>query len=138
MSSGPSHLVHNIPSTSSPLEDNNTYPSTVPPITSQDPLYSHIFHCDEYILEEITTPNFPWNALHHRDIFLSNESFHSHEANISPMVKIYISIKPGSYKKSPLVLHAPLRNSHITKLSFRNTKIFFHVHIQRFLISILL
>jgi hypothetical protein len=53
MSSEPSHPVHDIPSTSSPLEDNNTYPLTVPPAISQDPLYSHIFHCDEDILEEL-------------------------------------------------------------------------------------
>jgi hypothetical protein len=76
MSNGPSHPVHNIWSTSSPLEDNNTYPLTVPPITSQDPLYSHIFHCDEDILEELTTSNFPWNALHHRALFLSQEAFY--------------------------------------------------------------
>jgi hypothetical protein len=76
MSSEPSHLVHDIPSTSSSLEDNNTYPLTVPPTISQDPLYSRIFHCDEDILEELTTPDFPWNVLHHRALFLSQEVFH--------------------------------------------------------------
>jgi hypothetical protein len=131
MSSEPSHPIHDIPSTSSPLEDNNTYPLTVPPVTSQDPLYSHIFHCDKDILEELTTPNFPWNALHHRALFLSQEAFHpptqaslcaiktkdfiplghidwfnnpipapddfeeGNMDNISPTVKIDISIKPG-------------------------------------------
>jgi hypothetical protein len=40
--------------------------------------------------------------------------------------------------KSPLALHPPLRNSHLTKLSFRNIVIFFHGHIQIFPDSILL
>jgi hypothetical protein len=48
---------------------------TVANITSQDPLYSSIFHCDEDILEELTTLYFPWNALHHRELFLSHEAF---------------------------------------------------------------
>jgi hypothetical protein len=65
MSSETSHPVHNIPSTSPSLEDNNTHPLTVPPVTSSDPLYSHTFHCDEDILEELTTIDCPWNALHH-------------------------------------------------------------------------
>jgi hypothetical protein len=116
---------------SSPLEDNNTYPLIVPPTISQDPLYSLIFHYDEDILEEMTTPDFPWNVLHHRALFLSQEVFHpldqaslcvietkdfiplghidwfknpipspdafeeGNMANISPTVKIDISIKPG-------------------------------------------
>jgi hypothetical protein len=76
MSNEPSHPVHNIPSMSSTLEDNNIYPLTVPPAISQDPMYSRIFHCDEYILEEMTTHDFPWNALHHQALFLSQEVFH--------------------------------------------------------------
>jgi len=76
MTSGPLHPVHNIPSASSPLENNNTYPLTIPPLTLQDPLYSHIFQYDEDILEELTTPHFPWNALYHRACFLSQEAFH--------------------------------------------------------------
>jgi hypothetical protein len=131
MSSEPSHPIHNIPSTSSSLEVNDTSPLTVPPTISQDPLYSRIFHCDEDILEELTTPDFPWNVLHHRALFLSQEVFHPPDqaslcaietkdfippghvdwfknpipapdafeegnmANISPTVKIDISIKPG-------------------------------------------
>jgi hypothetical protein len=76
MSSGPSHPVHDISSTSSPLEDNNTYPLTVPPVTSQDPPYSHIFHYNKDILEELTTLDCPWNVLHHRELFLLEEAFH--------------------------------------------------------------
>jgi hypothetical protein len=73
MSSEPSHHSCDTPSTSSPLEDNHTV--TVTHVTSPDPLYSRIFHCDEDILEELTTPDFPWNALHHRALFLSQEAF---------------------------------------------------------------
>jgi hypothetical protein len=114
---------------SSPLEENNTYLLTAPAATSQDPLYSHIFHCNKDILEELTTPDFPWNVLHRRALFLSHEVFHpptqasicaiktkdfislghidwfknpipapnafeGNMANISPTVKIGISIKP--------------------------------------------
>jgi hypothetical protein len=76
MSSGPSCPVHDTSPASSPLEDNNTYLLTVPPITSQDPLYSRIFHYDEDILQELNTPNFPCNVLHHRALLLSQEAFH--------------------------------------------------------------
>jgi hypothetical protein len=100
-------------------------------VTYLNHLYSLIFHCDEDIVEEITTPDFPWNALHHRVLFLSHKSFdppnqgsicaiktkdfipsghidwfnnpiptpnsfeEGNMANISPTIKIYISIKPG-------------------------------------------
>jgi hypothetical protein len=108
---------------------------TVPPVTSQDPLYSRIFHCDEDSLEELTTPDHPWNSLHHRAFFLSQNAFHppsqasicivktkdfihlghidwfnnpipspyafeeGNMANISPTVKIDISIKPRIVKE---------------------------------------
>ena len=39
-------------------------------ITHHDPLYSHHFHNDEEILEELHSPDFPWDALHHRALFL--------------------------------------------------------------------
>jgi hypothetical protein len=57
------------PSMSSPLEDKHTV--TITNITPLNPLYSRIFHCDEDILEELTTPDFPWDQLHHKVIFLS-------------------------------------------------------------------
>jgi hypothetical protein len=129
MSSTSSHHSFDTPSTSSPPEDNHTV--TVTNVTSPNPLYSCIFHCDEDILEKLTTPDYPWNTLHHRVLFLSHESFDSpsqasicaietkdfipsghidwfnnpihapdafeegNMANISPTVKIDISIKPG-------------------------------------------
>jgi hypothetical protein len=74
MSNSPSHPVHDITSTSSPLENNHTL--TIPPVTSHDPLYSPFFHCDEDISEELTTPDFPWNALHRQALFLTQEVFH--------------------------------------------------------------
>jgi hypothetical protein len=72
MLSMPSHHSCDTPSTSLPSEDNHMV--TVTKVPSLDPLYSHIFHHDEDILEEITTLNFLWNALHHRVLFLSQEA----------------------------------------------------------------
>jgi hypothetical protein len=56
-----------------PPEDNHmmTITNVVPP----DPLYSRQFHCNEDILEELTTPDFPWDPLHHRVLFLSQDAF---------------------------------------------------------------
>jgi hypothetical protein len=48
---------------------------TVTEVTPLDPLYSCQFHCDEDILEELNTLDFPWDALHHRALFLSQEAF---------------------------------------------------------------
>jgi hypothetical protein len=100
-------------------------------ITPPDPLYSRRFQCDEEILEELQCPDSPWDALHHRALFLpqetpmppSHNSIFAVEtkdfipsgmidwfnnpipapdafeegnlANISPTIKIDISIKPG-------------------------------------------
>jgi hypothetical protein len=74
MTRQPSQHSFDTLSTSSPLENNHT--ATVTPITSLDPLYSHIFHYVKDILEELTTTDFPWNMLHHRALFLSQEFFH--------------------------------------------------------------
>jgi hypothetical protein len=104
---------------------------TVTEITPRDPLYSRCFQCDEDILEEMQCPDSPWDALHHRALFLPQEALMppSHNpifavetkdfipsgtvdwfknpipapdafeegnlANISPTIKIDISIKPG-------------------------------------------
>jgi hypothetical protein len=54
------------PASSSP-EDNHTV--TVTDITLYDPLYSRQFHCDKDILEELNTPDYPWDVLHHRALF---------------------------------------------------------------------
>jgi hypothetical protein len=103
---------------------------TVTEITPHDPLYSRRFQCDEEILEELQHPDSPWDALHHRALFLSQDALMppSHNpiyavetkyfipsgtidwfnnpipapdafeegnlANISPTIKIDISIKP--------------------------------------------
>jgi hypothetical protein len=71
LSSMPSHHLCDTPSTSSPLEDNHKV--TVTNVSSLDPLYSLLSHCEEDILVELTTPDFTWNALHHRALFLSQE-----------------------------------------------------------------
>jgi hypothetical protein len=102
---------------------------TITHVTSPNPLYSLIFHYNKDILEELTTPNCPWNSFHHIVRFLSQEAFdpsiqasicaieakdfipswhidwfnnpipnpdafeEGNMANISPTVKIDISIK---------------------------------------------
>jgi hypothetical protein len=71
MSNMSSHHSCDTCSTSSPSKYNHTV--IVTNFTSPDPLYSLTFHCDEDILEELNTPDFPWNALHHREIFLSQK-----------------------------------------------------------------
>jgi hypothetical protein len=73
MSSEPLQSHYVIPPASSSLEENHT--TTVTDITLLDPLYSGQFHCDEDILEELTIPDFPWDALHHRALFFSQEAF---------------------------------------------------------------
>jgi hypothetical protein len=49
--------------------------SHLPVHTSEDPLFSYIFQSDEDILEAMTTPDCPWDAMHHRSFFLSQEAF---------------------------------------------------------------
>jgi hypothetical protein len=111
----------------SPAGGNHTITQTTP----HDPLYSCHFQYDEEILEELQHPNSPWDALHHRALFLPQEALMppSHNlifavetkdfipsgtvdwfnnpipapdtfeegnlANISPTIKIDISIKLG-------------------------------------------
>ena len=107
---------------------------TITEITPHDPLYSLRFQCDEEILEELQCLDFPWDALHHRALFLPQETFmppslnpvyavetkdfipsgtidwfnnpipapdafeEGNLANISPTIKIDISIKPGIFR----------------------------------------
>jgi hypothetical protein len=104
---------------------------TITEITPHDPLYSRRFQCDEEILEELQRPDSPWDALHHRALFLPQEALmppsqnpiyavetkdfipsgpidwfnnpipapdafeEGNLANISPTIKIDISIKNG-------------------------------------------
>ena len=83
---------------------------TVTEITPHDPLYSRRFQYDEDILEELQRPDSPWDALHHRALFLPQEALmppsrnpipapdafeEGNLANISPTIKIDISVKPG-------------------------------------------
>jgi hypothetical protein len=43
-------------------------------VTPLDPLYSRRFQCDKDILEELQCPDSPWDALHHRALFLLQEA----------------------------------------------------------------
>jgi hypothetical protein len=126
MSTKPSPSPNVAPSTS-PTRGNHS----ITEVTPHDPLYSHHFQCDEAILEELQCPDSPWDALHHRALFLPQEALmppdqnpiyavetkdfipsrlidwfnhpipvpdtfeEGNMANISPTIKIDISIKNG-------------------------------------------
>jgi hypothetical protein len=130
-------------------------------------LYSRQFHCDEDILEELTTPDYPWDALHHQVLLFHKEAFtppnqhpiyavktkdfipsghidwfnnpipapdafeEGNMANISPTIKIDISIKNGVVEEITIGAHALLKKSPPTKPSSKNTGIFFPGHTQR-------
>jgi hypothetical protein len=66
MSSEPSPSPCIVPLASSSLGGSQM--KTVTDITLHDPLYSHHFHCDEEILEELNNPNYPWDVLHHHTL----------------------------------------------------------------------
>jgi hypothetical protein len=69
MSSEPSPSPNIAPS-ASPTGGNHS----ITEVTSHDPLYSCRFQCDEEILEELQCPDSPWDALHHRALFLPQEA----------------------------------------------------------------
>jgi hypothetical protein len=141
MSSAPSSTIPpSVPS----VGGNHTSTEITPP----DPLYSRRFQCDEEILEEIQCPDSPWDALHHRALFLPQEALMppSHNsifavetkdfipsgmidwfnnpiptpdafeegnlANISPTIKIDISIKPGVVEE--IIIGAACTHEEIT------------------------
>jgi hypothetical protein len=68
MSSELSQPTFATPSTSSPHKDNHMV--IVTNVTSPDTLHSHIFHCDEDILEELTTLDFPFRFIQQINIKL--------------------------------------------------------------------
>jgi hypothetical protein len=72
MSSEPSQSHCIVPPASSSPEDHHMMKVT--DISLLDPLYSHQFHCDEDILEELNTPDYPWDVLHHRALFFPQEA----------------------------------------------------------------
>jgi hypothetical protein len=67
MSSEPSQFHYIIPPASS--SPGGSHMAIIIDITPYDPLYSRQFHCDEDILEELNTPDYPWDVLHHRALF---------------------------------------------------------------------
>jgi hypothetical protein len=141
-----------------PQDTNTSHPLDQ---TSEDPLFSHIFQYDEDILEAMTTPNYPWDAMHHRSFFLSQESFQpcldTHVcvietkyfippdmwigsriqsphltllkkgtwSNISPTIKIDISVKLNIFEEITLGAACSPKKSPLTSLSFRIFGMFF-------------
>jgi hypothetical protein len=65
-------------------------------ITHHDPLYSHCFQNDEEILEELNNPDSPWDALHHRALFLPQEALMPPNQNPVYTVKTKDFIPPGT------------------------------------------
>jgi hypothetical protein len=66
--------------------------SHLPVHTSKDPLFSYIFQSDEDILEDMTTLDYPWDVMHRRSFFLSQEAFqpsidtHAHAIEIKDFI----------------------------------------------------
>jgi hypothetical protein len=99
MSSQPS-LPAYIPPLAPPIGANHT--STE--ITHHDLLYSRRFHNDEEILEELHSPDFPWDALHHRALFLPQEALMPPNQNLMYAVKTKDFIPSGTvdWFKNPI------------------------------------
>jgi hypothetical protein len=88
MSSEPSPSAHTTP-LASPAGGNHTNTE----ITPHDPLYSRCFQYDEEILEELHCPDSPWDALHHRALFLPQEALMPPNQNpiyAVEMIQIYV------------------------------------------------
>jgi hypothetical protein len=102
MSSEPSPSPNIIPPASSSPRGNHT--TTFTEITPHDPLYSHHFQCDEEILKELTHPDSPWDALHHRALFSPQEASMPPNQNPIYMVKTkdFIPSRPIDWFKNPI------------------------------------
>jgi hypothetical protein len=99
MSSEPSPSPSDTPFVSSA---GGNYPITE--ITPHDPLYSCHFQCDEEILEELQCPESPWDALHHRALFLPQEALMppSHNPIYAVETKDFIPSGPIDWFNNPI------------------------------------
>jgi hypothetical protein len=79
-------------------------------ITPHDPLYSHHFQCDEDILEELQCPDSPWDALHHRALFLPQE------AHMPPSHNPFTRSKPKTLSHQGLSIGSTIPFLHLTLL----------------------
>jgi hypothetical protein len=77
---------------------------TLTEITPHDPLYSHNFQSDEEILEALQRPDFPWDALHHRALFLPQDALMPPNQNPVYTVETKDFIPPGTidWFKNPI------------------------------------
>ena len=91
----------------------------VPPVTSQDPLYSHIFHCDKDILEELTTHDFPWNALYHQSLLLSQEVFNPPDQAYLCSIerKYFIPLGHVDWFKNPILAPDAFKEGNMSNIS---------------------
>jgi hypothetical protein len=104
MSSEPSPSAYT-PPLATPAGGNHT--STE--ITHHDPLYSRCFQNDEEILEELHSPDFPWDALHHRALFLPQEAscllIKTPCTRSKPKILSHLGLLIGSRIPSPPLMH---------------------------------
>jgi hypothetical protein len=91
MSSEPSHSAYTPPLAT--LAGGN---HTSTELTHHDPLYSHRFQNDEEILEELHSPDSPWDALHHRALFLPQETLMPPNQNLVYAVETKDFIPSGT------------------------------------------
>jgi hypothetical protein len=77
---------------------------TVTEITPHDPLYSHHFQCDEEILEELQCSDYPWDALHHRALFIPQEALMPPSQNpiYAVETKDFIPPRPIDWFNNPI------------------------------------
>jgi hypothetical protein len=87
-------------------------------ITHHDPLYSRCFQNDEEILEELNSPDFPWDALHHRALFLPQETLMPPNQNPMYTVETKDFIPPGPSIGSKTPFPLLMRSKKATWLTF--------------------
>jgi len=70
-------------------------------------LYSFFFQSDEDILEDLSTPNFPWDSFHHQSFFLSHNAFQPHLNTLVYAIEDKYLIPPGHVDWFKKTIFAP-------------------------------
>jgi hypothetical protein len=92
---------------------------TVTELTPHDPLYSRHFQCDEEILEELQGPGSPWDALHHRALFLPQEALMppSHNPVYAVETKDFIPSGPIDWFNNPILAPDAFEEGNLANIS---------------------
>jgi hypothetical protein len=83
----------------------------------------HLSYCilnyEEYILKELSIPDFPLNALHHRVIFISQEAFHHPtQASLCAIeTKYFIPLRHIDWLKNPIPSHNAFEEENMANIS---------------------